>query len=112
MVSAGMLVSAINYFVTEESRIAFSALGFPDFFRIELGIAKFIGAIVLLLPRLPVEVRMFTYSGFAIVFTSAIVSHLSSADPILITLKAFFFLILLVISYISSGQIRNTFANS
>ena len=47
---------------------AFVRLGFPDYFRIELGIAKIVGSIVLLVPVLPKSIRQFAYFGFALTF--------------------------------------------
>ncbi len=57
-------------------------LGFPDYFRIELVIAKIIGAIVLLLPFTSVRVREWVYVGFIIAMVSALIAHICSGDPI------------------------------
>jgi DoxX-like family len=50
-------------------------LGFPDYFRIELNILKVIGALVLILPMVPVRVKEWAYAGFGIVLISATVGH-------------------------------------
>lgn len=57
-------------------------LGFPDYFRIELVIAKIIGAIVLLLPFTPVRVKEWVYAGFIIAMISALTAHICSGDPL------------------------------
>jgi hypothetical protein len=58
---------------------AFTHLGFPDYFRIELTWAKFIGVLVLLAP-LPARLKEWAYAGFAITLCSALIAHLSVGD--------------------------------
>jgi hypothetical protein len=55
---------------------AFTRLGFPDWFRIELSYAKLIGIAVLLAP-VPARLKEWAYAGFAIDLTSAVVAHLA-----------------------------------
>jgi len=50
-------------------------LGFPDYFRVELNIMKVIGALVLILPMVPVRIKEWAYAGFGIVLISATVGH-------------------------------------
>ena len=57
-------------------------LGFPDYFRIELVIAKIIGAIALLLPLTPIRVKDWVYTGFLISMVSALIAHICSHDPL------------------------------
>lgn len=100
MVSAMMLFSAFNYFANEEIKGAFVHLGFPSYFRIELGVAKVLGAIALLLPVIPSRLKEFAYFGFAITFVSAFIAHLSSGDPISVAVAPLIFLVMLLVSYI------------
>jgi hypothetical protein len=58
---------------------AFTHLGFPDYFRIELSWAKLLGVVVLLLP-LPPRVKEWAYAGFAFDIASAIIAHLAVGD--------------------------------
>jgi DoxX-like family len=44
---------------------AFAHLGFPDYFRVELALAKLLGVVVLLVP-LPARLKEWAYAGFAI----------------------------------------------
>ena len=99
LVSGVMLYTAVTYFAAEKMKDSFTHLGFPDFFRIELGIAKALGALALLLPFLPSRLKEAAYAGFAITFVSAIVAHLSQHDPIIHSLQAVILLILLGVSY-------------
>ena len=45
-----MAASSVWYFVGTEPAASFERLGFPDYFRIQLGIAKMAGAIALVMP--------------------------------------------------------------
>jgi hypothetical protein len=58
---------------------AFTHLGFPDYFRVELSWAKFLG-IVLLLAPVPACLKEWAYAGFAITLSSALVAHFSVGD--------------------------------
>ena len=100
IISIAMLYSAFSYFTTQEAKDVFMHLGFPDYFRVELGLAKAIGALVLLIPALPIRLKEFAYAGFTIAYTSAIIAHLSSGDPFLVVLKAVVLLVILAISFI------------
>jgi hypothetical protein len=99
LISATMLYTAVSYFTDAKMKASFLHLGFPDFFRIELGIAKGIGAIVLLLPIATNRLKEAAYVGFGITFVSAIVAHLSHGDPIALSLQALVLLWILATSY-------------
>jgi DoxX-like family len=60
----------------------FSHLGFPDYFRIELCVAKLVGLAVLLVPMVPAVVKEWAYAGFAIVLGSALIAHLAVGDGV------------------------------
>jgi hypothetical protein len=57
----------------------FSYLGFPDYFRVQLAWAKFLG-IVLLLAPVPARLKEWAYAGFAINIGSAIMAHLAMGE--------------------------------
>ena len=58
---------------------AFTRLGFPDYFRVELAWAKLLG-IVLLLAPVPARLKEWAYAGFAITLGSALIAHLSIGE--------------------------------
>ena len=58
---------------------AFTHLGFPGYFRIELSWAKFLG-IALLLAPVPARLKEWAYAGFAITLASALIAHISVGD--------------------------------
>lgn len=58
---------------------AFTHLGFPDYFRVELSWAKFVGVGLLLLP-VPPRLKEWAYAGFAIDLASAVIAHVAVGD--------------------------------
>ena len=58
---------------------AFTHLGFPDYFRVELSWAKLLGMVLLLAP-VPARLKEWAYAGFAITLASALFAHLSVGD--------------------------------
>ena len=78
-------------------------LGFPDYFRIELVTAKAVGAILLLIPQVPLRVKEWIYAGFVIVIVSAIFAHICSHDELfrIVVVLIEFLIILFSIRYVS-----------
>ncbi len=66
---------AITYFIMPQAVEGFKHLGFPDYLRIELGIAKLMGTAVLLIPAVPARIKEWAYVGFGITFISAGIAH-------------------------------------
>jgi hypothetical protein len=58
---------------------AFAHLGFPDYFRVQLALAKLVGVMLLLAP-VPARLKEWAYAGFAINLGSALIAHLSVGD--------------------------------
>ena len=58
---------------------AFTRLGFPDYFRVELAWAKLLGVVLLLAP-VPARLKEWAYAGFAITLGSALIAHLSIGE--------------------------------
>jgi len=58
---------------------AFTHLGFPSYFRVELSWAKLIGVALILAP-LPPRLKEWAYAGFAITLGSAVIAHLAVGD--------------------------------
>jgi len=104
IVALMMFYSAYSYLTNPQMAQAFHHLGFPDYFRIELAIAKFIGVALLLLP-VAARVKEWTYAGFALVFVSAFIAHTASGDPMMNRLMPLIFLALLIGSYFAYHKI-------
>src|SRR6516165_7223038 len=58
---------------------AFTHLGFPAYFRVELSWAKLLGVVLLLVP-VPARLKEWAYADFAIDLASALIPHLSVGD--------------------------------
>ena len=103
LVCAVMVYSAINFNLKSPlgpMKGAFRHLGYPDYFRIELTVAKALGVLALLIPGLPIKVREFAYAGFAITLISAAIAHFGVGDPVFFILDPLIFLGALITSYV------------
>ncbi|HVY38035.1 MAG TPA: DoxX family protein [Polyangia bacterium] len=58
---------------------AFTHLGFPDYFRVELSLAKLVGVALLLAP-VPARLKEWAYAGIAIDLGSALIAHVAVGD--------------------------------
>jgi len=81
IISAMMLMSAAMYFTSAQVKAGFTHLGYPDYFRVELALAKLAGLIVLLVPLIKGVIKEWAYFGFFITFVSALIAHINSGDP-------------------------------
>ena len=99
IVALMMTYSAYAYLTQDAMRQAFHHLGFPDYFRIELAIAKLAGALVLVAP-VAARLKELAYAGFLLTFISAFIAHTASGDPVAYRMNPVIFLALLVVSYV------------
>jgi len=105
LVVLGMLATFYNYFFNPALKVAFAHLGFPDWFRVELGIAKLLGAFAIVIPAVPARVKEWAYFGFSLSFSSAILAHFKAGDPPFNLIAPFVMLLLLVVSYVSYHKV-------
>src|SRR6266850_7211662 len=102
LVCSVMVFSAINFNLNDPFgpfKRPFIHLGFPDYFRIELTVAKALGVFALLVPGIPRKVKEFAYFGFAITLASASIAHFSSGDGLVYVIDPLLFLGALIVSY-------------
>jgi len=102
IVCSVMVFSAINFNLRNPlgpMKGAFAHLGLPDYFRIELTVAKILGVLALLMPNVPYKIREFAYFGFGITLISASIAHFSSGDSLMFIVDPLIFLSLLIVSY-------------
>ncbi len=75
------MIFTAYYEMLPQGAQAFARLGFANLdFRLELSLAKLLGAAVLLVPMVPQRVKEWAYAGFAINLVSAMIAHASIAD--------------------------------
>ena len=73
-------------------------LGYPIYFLTILGIWKILGAIALLMPKLPL-LKEWAYAGFFFAMSGALFSHIASGDSMKETAPSLILLILIVVSW-------------
>ena len=105
LVSLGMVISFFNYLFNPVMVEGYAHIGFPDWFRVELGIAKLLGALALIIPAVPERVKEWAYAAFFINFFSAFLAHYFAGDPLVNQLSPLVVLALLVISYMSREKL-------
>jgi uncharacterized membrane protein YtjA (UPF0391 family) len=99
-----MATSAFGYLTSENFAKGFTHLGFPDYFRVELGVAKLLGVVALLAP-VPHRVQEWAYAGFAITLISAFVAH-TAVDGVSAGIAPLVTLVILGISYVWQSRMR------
>jgi hypothetical protein len=77
----------------------FHHLGYPDYFRQLLGVAKLLGVAALVTPRLSPTLREWAYAGFTFTCIGAAASHVMAGDPVGKVIGSLFALTLLLTSY-------------
>jgi hypothetical protein len=105
-----MVFSAINFNLEHPvgpSNGGFAHLGFPNYFKIELTVAKSLGVLVLLIPMIPSKIKEFAYFGFGITLISAPIAHFSSGDSLMFIIDPLIFLGLLIVSYSYFNKMKN-----
>ncbi|PST83134.1 DoxX family protein [Pedobacter yulinensis] len=95
-----MLFSVYNYLSAPAMKQGFEHLGFPDWFRVELAIAKLLGLLALGIPGVPARVKEWAYAGFSINFISAFLAHNQAGDPAQHQVTPLVILLILVVSYV------------
>jgi hypothetical protein len=109
IVCAVMVFSIINFVFNDHFPFpdgpegAFVHLGFPNYFKIELTIAKICGVLALAIPGVPQKLKELAYFGFALSLVSASWAHFSVGDArlsVLFIIDPLVFLAILVVSYV------------
>jgi DoxX-like family len=108
IVCAVMVFSIINFIFNDHFPFpngpegAFVHLGLPEYFKVELTIAKILGVLALAIPTIPSKIKEFAYFGFAITLISASIAHFARGDAalsVLFVVDPLVFLVILTISY-------------
>ena len=97
---AFLLLTSISYFTDPNFVNIYWHLGFPQYFRVELGIAKILGVFLLLIPQIPSRFKEWAYVAFGITLISGAIAHFNSGDHVGYIVNVLFFFTLLLISYI------------
>lgn len=95
---AFLLWSTYTYFFSKTTIEGLKALGFPDFFIVQLGILQGLAAVLLLLPILPKPIKEWTYVGVGLFLLTAFVAHWAHQDGKGIVVVLLLLAVLLVVS--------------
>ncbi len=98
--------TAFMYFTSPQFIEGYRHLGFPDYFRIELGIFKIVGLLILLIPAISARIKEWAYVGFGITFTSGIIAH-GTVDGIGLAMAPMIPLVFLIVSYIYFHKLQS-----
>ncbi|MDR6197967.1 DoxX family protein [Siphonobacter sp. SORGH_AS_0500] len=101
-----MLANAKAYLTSEEAKRLCVHFGFPDYFRVELAIAKILGTAALLLPVVRNNPKEWAYAGFFITVVSGFIAHLASGDSLISSSFALLALALLLTSYFTYHRLN------
>lgn len=82
-------------------------LGMPHWFHEELGIAKFIGGLILILPMIPARLKEWAYVAFGIDVISAIIGALSVDGLVPAAFEPLIFFVILLVSYIYFHKLKD-----
>lgn len=105
--SLWMLANAWAYLTSDKAKQLCQHFGFPDYFRIELAVAKTISVIFLLVPVIKGRWKEWTYAGFTITMISGFIAHLASGDSLLSAFSAIIALAILLTSHITYSNLKN-----
>lgn len=83
----------------------FRHLGYPDYFRVMLSVAKILGTAAILYPRAGI-LREWAYAGFTFDLIAASVSYMAVGDPIFETVFPLILLVPLVVSYRLGNKLK------
>jgi len=93
-----LLLSSYTYFFSENTINGLKDLGFPDFFRVQLGVLKLIAVALLLIPNVPDYAREWAYAGVGLFLLTAFVAHIAHRDSAMIMVLLVVLFVLLVVS--------------
>ena len=99
LVALSGLMAGIMYLTNPYLAKEFKHLGFPDYFRIELAIAKILGSFAIALPMVSGRIKEWAYAGFSIAFISATTAHIV-VESMSVAISPLVSLLFLIISYV------------
>jgi uncharacterized membrane protein YphA (DoxX/SURF4 family) len=80
LVTLSAVFAGVNYLWASQQAVqAFAHVGYPQQLRIILGVAKILGAIILVVPGLA-KLKEWAYAGFTFAWISAFIAHYLAKD--------------------------------
>lgn len=114
LILAAFILPGIFYINSEMAIEGTRHLMLPEWFRLEVSIASFVGGLVLLIPvfgngmcaRLWTRFKEWAYVGLGIVYVSALIAHLSVDGFVAMSFAPVIAFLVLAISYSSYHKIK------
>jgi len=100
-----MIANVVNYFINPAMKPIFVHIGFPNWFRVELGVFKLLGALTIAIPSIPSRLKEWAYFGFFLSFFSAMLAHYNAGDPAFNIIFPFVMIIILIVSYVTYHKV-------
>ena len=105
LISLFLILSSYTYFFSRATIEGVKDLGFPDFFRIQLGVLKIIAVFLIMIPVVPMHIKEWTYAGIGLFLLTAFVAHVKHKDSIGIMFLLVFLFIILIISNVYMNKV-------
>ena len=99
-------------FQSREAKEGIGHLGYPEYFGIMLTVFKVLGALALIIPRIPPRIKEWAYAGFAFDFIAASVSNWVIDGPGFNAFAPYIALAILIVSYIYYHKIKLSYQKS
>jgi hypothetical protein len=97
--SLGMLSTGIVQLLKMKQEVdLFTHLGYPIYFLTLLAVWKFLGVVIVLMPKAPL-LKEWAYAGFFFAMSGAIISHIQLGDSFAETFPPILLLILTIVSW-------------
>ena len=97
--SLGMVSSGVVQMLRVKEEVdLFTHLGYPLYFLTLLAIWKFLGVVVVLLPKAPL-LKEWAYAGFFFAMSGAVLSHIQLGDSLAETFPPVLLLVLTILSW-------------
>ena len=94
-----MTVTAIFQIIKhDDSVLMMTNLGYPMYFLTIIGVWKILGAVAVLIPKMPL-LKEWAYAGFIFLLSGAVISHIAVGDNLSVYFGLTLLLVLTVVSW-------------
>lgn len=95
----GMTVTAIFQIIKhDDSVLMMTNLGYPMYFLTIIGVWKILGAVAVLIPKMPL-LKEWAYAGFIFLLSGAVISHIAVGDNLSVYFGPTLLLVLTAVSW-------------
>lgn len=105
----GIMPLSTLLFAPEYTNVGTKPLGYPDYFANALVVFKFLGALAILLPAVPVRVREWAYAGLTFNLLFAAISHAVVDGNIGFILLPVGIMVILGLSYFNKNKMHHAY---